>query len=90
MTFVAGCVCVVDWVLVVVAVGLVNVVAAAAASAAAAAAAAEVGWSGTLLIIIISGWGAVLGSGARGRCTRGSCLGGRGGARGSPPFLRSM
>lgn len=30
------------------------------------------------------------GSGARGRWTRGCCFGGRGGARGSPPFLRSM
>lgn len=32
----------------------------------------------------------VVGSGARGRWTRGRDLGGRGGAKGSPPFLRSM
>lgn len=32
----------------------------------------------------------MVGSGARGRWTRGRDLGGRGGAKGSPPFLRSM
>lgn len=48
----------------------------------------------SLLLMVVVAAAAValimVGSGARGRWTRGRDLGGRGGAKGSPPFLRSM